>query len=85
MGNGVICGTRGLAGTVIPAEAGIHTASHWKCAADALDSRFRGNDLYFERDPIPNDTTTPGWIGLTAIISGVYSKTHEGIKSGNVG
>jgi hypothetical protein len=43
---------------VIPAKAGIYSASHWKSTADGLDSRFRGNDQCFERDPIPNDTTT---------------------------
>ena len=32
-------------------------ASHCKCAADGLDSRFRGNDQCFEKDRIPNDTT----------------------------
>jgi hypothetical protein len=57
-GTGVICETRVLRGAVIPAKAGIYSASHWKCAADGLDSRFRGNDHCFERDPIPNDTTT---------------------------
>src|SRR5208283_4892007 len=48
-----------LPGAVIPAKAGIHSASHWKYAADGLDSRLRGNDRCFERVPIPNDTTTP--------------------------
>src|SRR5208337_4116746 len=43
---------------VIPAKAGIHLANLPKCAADRLDSRFRGNDRGFERDPIPNDATT---------------------------
>jgi hypothetical protein len=55
---GVICETRALPGAVIPAKAGIYSASHWKWAADGLDSRFRGNDQCFERDPIPNDTST---------------------------
>jgi hypothetical protein len=53
-------------GTVIPAKAGIHSASHWEYSADGLDSRspafaedkLRGNDWSIERDPIPNDTTT---------------------------
>jgi hypothetical protein len=56
-GSGVICETRALSGAVIPAKAGIYSESHWKCAADGLDSRLRGNDRCFERDPIPNDTT----------------------------
>src|SRR5437016_1012265 len=47
----------GRSGAVIPAKAGIHSASHWKCTAEGLDSRFRGNDRCFERDPIPNDAT----------------------------
>ncbi len=51
-----------LPGAVIPAKAGIHSASHWKYAADGLDSRLRGNDLCFERVPIPNDTTTKHWV-----------------------
>jgi hypothetical protein len=57
-GTGVICETRALPGAVIPAKAGIQSASHWKCGADGLDSRFRGNDECFEGDPIPNDTST---------------------------
>src|SRR5271157_993033 len=57
-GSGVICETRALPGAVIPAKAGIHCASHWKCAADGVDSRLRGNDQCFEGDPIPKDTTT---------------------------
>jgi len=43
---------------VIPAKAGIYLASLQKCAGDGLDSRFRGNDRGFERDPILNNTTT---------------------------
>ncbi|PYV34300.1 MAG: hypothetical protein DMG22_06530 [Acidobacteria bacterium] len=57
-GDGVICETRALPGAVIPAKAGIYCASHWKCAAEGMDSRFRGNDRSLEGDPIPNDTTT---------------------------
>jgi hypothetical protein len=57
-GGGVICETRALPGAVIPAKAGIYSASHWKCVADGLDSRFRGNDWCFERDSIANDTST---------------------------
>ncbi|MGD1156324.1 MAG: hypothetical protein ABSA41_10890 [Terriglobia bacterium] len=55
---GGICETRALPGAVIPAEAGIYSASHWKCSAQGLDSRVRGNDQCFERDPIPHDTST---------------------------
>jgi len=43
---------------VIPAKAGIHSASHWKCAAAGLDSRFRGNDQCFKSGAIPNAATT---------------------------
>src|ERR1019366_3241357 len=57
-GTGVTCQTRALPGAVIPAKAGIYSASHWKCAADGLDSRFRGNDECFDRGPIPNGTST---------------------------
>jgi hypothetical protein len=60
-GRGVVRETRPMPGAVIPAKAGIYSAIHWKCAADGLDSRFRGNDRCFERDPIPNDTTTHGF------------------------
>ena len=42
--------------SVIPAQAGIHSANILKCAAYGLDSRLRGNDWYFGSDPIPNDT-----------------------------
>ena len=51
-------GTSALGVAVIPAKAGIHPANLWRCAVHRLDSRFRGNDWYFEVDPTPNDTTT---------------------------
>ena len=41
---------------VIPAKAGIHAANLRKCAVEGLDSRFRGNDLCFEREPMRNNT-----------------------------
>ena len=40
-----------LPGAVIPAKAGIHFARRWNCAAEGLDSRFRGNDFYFDTEP----------------------------------
>jgi len=43
---------------VIPAKAGIYSANLRKCAADKLDSRFRGNDRRLESIPIPNDIST---------------------------
>ena len=46
-GTGVICETWALQVTVIPAKAGIHSASLRKCAVYELDSRFRGNDQRF--------------------------------------
>ena len=58
-GTGVICETWALEAAVIPAKAGIDSANLRKCAVEGLDSRFRGNDQRFERDPIPSDTTTP--------------------------
>jgi hypothetical protein len=48
-GSGVICETRALQAAVIPAKAGIHSASLRKCAVYGLDSRFRGNDRHFVR------------------------------------
>jgi len=56
----VICETRTLMRTVIPAKAGIHSASHWKYAAEGLDScspafaedRLRGNDWRFASLPV---------------------------------
>ena len=57
---GVICETWALEAAVIPAKAGIYSANLPQCAVDGLDSRFRGNDRRFEKDPIPNDTTRPG-------------------------
>src|ERR1019366_1702883 len=62
--SGFICEIRARPGTVISAKKGIHFASHRKCAADGLDSRRRGNDRQFERDPIPNDTTSKNPISL---------------------
>jgi hypothetical protein len=49
---------RHLRDLVIPAKAGIHSATFWKCAVVALDSRFRGNDRRLEWVSIPNDTGT---------------------------
>ncbi|MGD0009849.1 MAG: hypothetical protein ABSE93_15050 [Terriglobia bacterium] len=60
-GTGVICETWALEAAVIPAKAGIHSANLRKCPVEGLDSRFRGNDQRFERDPIPSDTTTPAY------------------------
>ena len=57
-GSGVIRETSALHAVVIPAKAGIHSASHWKHAADGLDSRLRGNDRWFVGEVIPNDATT---------------------------
>jgi hypothetical protein len=31
-------------GAVIPEKAGIHSATHWICAPDGVDSRFLGNN-----------------------------------------
>ena len=58
-GSDVICTIQGLPNTVIPAQAGIYTLSGWKYAGGELDSRLRGNDPCFKRDPIPNDITPP--------------------------
>jgi len=67
IGNLALSGSHTLTSTV------IHSASHWKYAADGLDflspafaeDRLRGNDWCIERDPIPNDTTTRGRVRLT--------------------
>jgi hypothetical protein len=74
VGTGVICETRKLPGAVIPAKAGIYSASHWKCAADGLDSRFRGNDQCFERNPIPNDTSTCTWVVGQFAVAALYER-----------
>jgi hypothetical protein len=55
---GVIYATRALHIVVIPAKAGIHFANPQERAVDGLDSRFRGNDLRFERDAIPTPSPT---------------------------
>jgi hypothetical protein len=57
LGTGVICQTWASQMAVIPAKAGIHSEDLRKCAVDRLDSRFRGNDRSFQRDPILNDTS----------------------------
>jgi hypothetical protein len=41
--------------SVIPAKAGIHSASLRECAVDRLDSRFRGNDCTFELPTLASD------------------------------
>ena len=70
-GSGVICETGALPATVIPAQAGIYSANHWKSAAEGLDSRFRGNDHGFEGDLIPNDTSTRCSTSLRPLIPSV--------------
>ena len=55
---GAIVATWALPRAAIPAKAGINPASHWKCAANGLDSRFRGIGQRFEGDTIPNDTAS---------------------------
>jgi hypothetical protein len=53
---------------------GIYSANLRKCAVEGVDSRpsvssgqaFRGNDWRFERDPLPNDTTTRRALGGSA-------------------
>jgi hypothetical protein len=60
----VICETRALPDAVIAAQAGIYSASHGKCAAHGLDSRWLGDDQCFELDPNPHYTITvrgAGW------------------------
>jgi hypothetical protein len=57
-GSGVICATRALHAAVIPAKAGIHSASLREWADCGLDSRFRGNDGGFVGHAAPNDTNT---------------------------
>jgi hypothetical protein len=53
-GAGDICGTWTLQVPVIPAKAGIHRENLPKSIVDGLDSRFRGNDPGFQRNPNPN-------------------------------
>jgi len=60
---------------VIPAKAGIHSTNLRKCAVEGLDSRFRGNDWRFERDPIPNDTTAQDRCSLTSRVV-VYARLN---------
>ena len=55
VGTGVVCETWALQAAVIPAKAGRQTFGN-ALSTDWI--RFRGNDWRFERDPIPNDTTT---------------------------
>ena len=57
-GSGVICERSALHAVVIPAKAGIHSAGHWKWAADGLHCRVRGNDGWLVREVIQNDATT---------------------------
>ena len=59
--NDVICSAWAPLVAVIPAKAGIHSANLRKCAVEGLDSRFRGNDLCFEREPMRNNTKAVPW------------------------
>ena len=45
---------------VIPAKAGIHSASPHECPGYELDSRFRGNDVGSVPEAGSNDATTQG-------------------------
>jgi hypothetical protein len=55
-GQWVSCETWVLQFAVIPAKAGIYSAILARCAVFRLDSRFRGNDQCFEKDPTLRDT-----------------------------
>jgi hypothetical protein len=79
---GVVWETWALEVAVIPAKAGTYPPSLWKCVMDGLDSRFRGNDRRFERDPILNDTNTEGRqvairFALTEIANWTIIYTHQ--------
>jgi hypothetical protein len=57
-GNGVICESWAAEVAVIPAKAGIHPAKLRGCTVYRFDSRFRGNDWYFETGFKPNGCQT---------------------------
>jgi hypothetical protein len=46
-----------LEAPVIPAKAGIQSVGSGFPKGFGVDSRFRGNDWRFQRDPTPNDTS----------------------------
>ncbi len=56
LGSGVICPEGRCGSQVIPAKAGESVDSTAPKAFE-MDSRFRGNDLCLETDPVPNDAT----------------------------
>ena len=60
-GGGVIWNRIPFETQVIPAKAGIQLVVGAFPMAWGVDSRFRGNDRSFERDPMRNDTNT-GWL-----------------------
>src|SRR5438552_18455971 len=49
-----------LRGAVVPAKAGIQTVHSAFPKACEVDSRLRGNERRFEREPMPNDTSPAG-------------------------
>jgi hypothetical protein len=51
------------------APPGIQTVGGRFPMACGVDSRFRGNDQCFERDPIPNDTTTAQRVDILSELS----------------
>ncbi len=78
-GSGVICETRALPGAVIPAKAGIYSASRWGCPADGLDSHLRGND---ERDAIPNDATTDSLKAAGTCLGSLLGSARGSFRTG---
>ena len=84
VGTSVIREVWALQVVVIPAKPGIYSAGHWKCAADGLDSRFRGNDQCFEGEPIPNDTNTwryTAYHPYSRTVSYMASKFSTGVRA----
>jgi hypothetical protein len=71
----------GVAGRGHSHESGNLFPKPSKCAVDELDSRFRGNDPRFERDPIRNDINNPPCACFDARGPRRYNK-YEGVCKG---
>jgi hypothetical protein len=64
---------------VIPAKAGIHSASLPEFGACKLDSRFRGNDTWLVRNAGPNDATASR-VGERQNFASVSAPTTDGVQ-----
>ena len=61
---------------------GIYSANLRKCAVEGLDSRFRGNDWHFGRDPTQMTPLPPAASGDYSLVSVDVAPTFRSASAG---